>query len=390
MTKEEAEAAKAEAEAERIRIENAERHSDLGKAKRDAELRAAIAKADKEAEEARMSRWTSLLPDFSKVERGETKVSGDQALFGSGLALEALQAAGAEAAKAIKRNITQTLGSSVKVLITTDPDLVTSDAAYLETKDGLDELERAAGRLLAPDQRQLLRMVGTFGVGAMLAGALPSVLSLFSAHRTITAQAIPADDLIAATSVAATLAEGDRNATVILDDFRVLKRGKVAEKVAVVRQKRQQLVEKRLQMAAGSAPDTAGDSDVGDDGPDVTGEVIDALVTLIDAYLVALFTVPAGAKRSPYTNAVLREQLHTGEVLHVVLVKGSAGSAHQLVGDRPLWLDDKFSTIASTGVSYLIVDTADGRVRAGGTHSASYSISGDIGDEFKIRKVQRV
>jgi hypothetical protein len=112
MTKEQAElakaiadAAKAQSDADKTAKENAEWDSELAKRQREAEARSAIAKADKDAAASRLGQVTAMLPDLSKVERGETTVSGDQALFGSALAARALKSAASKVAEKVKARL---------------------------------------------------------------------------------------------------------------------------------------------------------------------------------------------------------------------------------------------------------------------------------------------
>jgi hypothetical protein len=376
-TKEEAETAKLQAEAEKLRLDNEERQTQLAQQRRDAEARAAVAKAEKEAISASLSAYTDVIPDLSKVDRGETKVTGDAGLFASALALRALEGAATEVAKDIKRKV----GNNYRLLLTADPDLATTDAAYLETIAGLDELASAADKLLQPPAEGnvhfFVASAAVLGVGAALASAIPSVLSLMAARRSLSSREVPADDVLALMQVSAALAEADPGGFVWIDDFRVLRTGKVTEAVASVREKRQQLVERKLEL-----------KDREDGSDSVLAATVDALIASIDNYMVALFKVADGGKRSLYTMALLREQLHTKSVSHVVLVKGSSGDANQLINDRPLWWEDKFSTVASMGVSYVLVSVEDGRVTGGGTRSASRSISGSIGSTFSIDNVR--
>ena len=70
----------------------------------------------------------------------------------------------------------------------------------------------------------------------------------------------------------------------------------------------------------------------------------------------------------------------------MVLVKGVGGSTAQVVNDRPLWFKDKFTTIASAGLSWLMVDPATGKVIAGGTKVSTLEITGTIGDTIKVKR----
>jgi hypothetical protein len=154
------------------------------------------------------------------------------------------------------------------------------------------------------------------------------------------------------------------------DDFRVLTEGPLHEKLATLRERREQL----------NAVPSDGDNSQADRKASAT-----SLVAVIDAYMAAISSAPEGGKRSTLTTAVLREGLHLDSGYpYVLLVRGQGGDAGQLVNDRPLWWKDKFSTIASMSISYLLVDTHTGRVHSGGTESATCAIHGSIGSDFRL------
>ena len=109
------------------------------------------------------------------------------------------------------------------------------------------------------------------------------------------------------------------------------------------------------------------------------------LASAIDAFLASILAVPGGATRSAYTSAILRERLHDGSIACVVLVKGVGGSTAEVVNDKPLWFKDKFTTIASSGLSWLLIAAADGAVVAGGSKVSTLEITGTIGDTIKVK-----
>jgi hypothetical protein len=51
----------------------------------------------------------------------------------------------------------------------------------------------------------------------------------------------------------------------------------------------------------------------------------------------------------------------------VLLVKAEAGQVREVLGDRPLWLRDKFSNIADTSVTYMLIETAGSNILRSGT-----------------------
>ena len=182
--------------------------------RRAAEQASGTAKAEQETAEARQKQLTSLLPNLSAVDRGETRVSGEQPIYGQALARRALERAAAQVATAVKA----ALGGAISVLVTSDPDLAASDAAYLEVVTGLEQLTEAAKQVLASAARET---VAPAAIGAA-AAAIPLVLSLMSAHRSITTTSGPADDLAAAVSVVGALLRADPRGAVWHDGFRTL------------------------------------------------------------------------------------------------------------------------------------------------------------------------
>lgn len=112
-------------------------------------------------------------------------------------------------------------------------------------------------------------------------------------------------------------------------------------------------------------------------------EQIKTLIAAIDAFTTSVRAVPAGSTRSPLTNAALYEGLHTPkDIDHVLLVKGVAGSGTQVVNDRPLWFQDKFSVVATTNITYLLLNAATGSIVYSGTESATVSVHGTIGNKL--------
>jgi hypothetical protein len=342
---------------------------------------AEIAKAQTEAATSSASpaqpfQLSQLIPDLSKVNAGDTKVTGDQAIQGSALALRALEKAADQVADAI---ISGAKGPDCTLLVTSELDLVTSDALFLEVQAGLRELEAAATALLRPQASAApspFEVLPVVGVADALSAAIPLVLSLLAANRAVTTHAISPDDTSASIAVSGALA--GRGAIVIHDQFRILVKGEIHASLERVRSGRQGLIEKNLELAR-----------ITDDDPDrkMRVDLISALITAIDAYLTAISGASSPGQRSALTNAVLREVLHGPgpDRCFAVLIKGCGGSSTQLVNDRPFWFKDEFSIVASMGISYLLVDAANGRVAAGGSRSESVLASGKIGRSLEFK-----
>jgi hypothetical protein len=315
------------------------------------------------------------------------------------------------------------------LLITDDPDLATSDTAYTEVTSGLQQLTAAADDMLnavpaAEDEFGFAPAV----VGAV-AAAIPPLLSLFSARRTVNTFALSADNTAAVAQIAGQLAAGGHR--VRIDDFRLVPSGRVASLENALRERRTALVRKKLEKDAERAQletkRATSQEEVDDltkalhalstndanynevkthltqqradrDGAatasmkaTVAVNVIDELLTSIDAFLVAVHAVPTGGTRSALASAALREELRgqpgKPRFAQVLFVNASSGSAVQMMDDKPLWFEDKFESVATLSVSYWVIDSATSNVVAGGSAAGSARLKGAFGGVVKIEDV---
>lgn len=263
--KAEAEARSAQAAAAKAEHEAAALAGEPARLKREAEARKAQADADKAAADARAAQVAGFVPDLSKVEGGTTDVKGDKAVFSSVLAHRALTTAAAELAEDVERHLVR----DEPVLLTTDPDLVASDAPYVEVANGLAYLTAAADKLLsarparppksakstAPAQAGIgpwatgaatpsaSVAAAAAGVATAVAAAVPQLLSLVSPKRSVSSSAATVDDTAAVALVARELTR--RNRPVRLDDFRLVPQGELFRREARLRERRSQLGELR-------------------------------------------------------------------------------------------------------------------------------------------------
>jgi hypothetical protein len=320
--------------------------------------------------------FSQLVPDLSKVNTGALTVSGDQVLQGSALALRALEKVAVEVADNI---LAAAKGPDCTILVTSELDLVTSDALFLEVRTGLSELEAAAAALLAPTGEAAespFESLPLFGAAAALSAAIPSALSLLAARRSITTHAINPDDTSAAIAVCGALAS--KGAIALHDQFRMLTEGEIHGRLERVQANKQDLIRRQVEL-----------SEVNDEDPGrkLRIELITNLITAIGSYITAISSVSSSGGRSALTNAILREVLHDAGSARrfVVLVKGYGGSSAQLVNDRPFWFKDVFCVVTSMGISYLLVDAASGRVTAGGSLSGTVSVTGKIGGNLDFK-----
>jgi hypothetical protein len=263
-------------------------------------------------------------------------------------------------------------------------------------------------------------------IGAV-AAALPSALSLITAHRTLSTASVTVDSLAAAASVAGELAQSADGVTVFHDDVRVLPEGGVVQaKLTTLADCRQELVGKKLALEDEKSAEDAeltkllaevkdADDQLGKaseaERPGIEAKLgeqrghveqreaqvgksttriglIDSTLSAIDRFTGSLQTTVEGAKHSPLTAAILREQLHptagAKKFTHVLMVKAQGGSAQQLL-DAHAVRHDRFATIATSTVVYLLVETVDGSVVRAGSIGGEAKISGKLGEDFKIR-----
>jgi hypothetical protein len=251
-----------------------------------------------------------------------------------------------------------------------------------------------------------------------VASAIPAVLSLLSAHRTLSSAAVTASDLAAVAAVAGAMRT--QSTTIVHDDFRLVPGGGVYTLAANASAKRQELAaqkialgDKKSEFAAEFAQAKAELEALEKTKPptsqaqrleaekkvfgaqqhldeiDVRLSVVDSLLTTADLFLSTIRTVPAAGRRSPLATAALHEQLHGGDnsnkkYTHVLLVKTQAGQAQQILDNRPLWFHDKFSTAVEVSVTYMMIATSSSAIVAAGTESCVESAHGSIGDAPKL------
>jgi hypothetical protein len=338
--------------------------------------------AEKDAATAQREQVAALIPDFSKIERGELKLAGDEPTAGSPVAGRALQ----KAAELVKEQVVDTTGADDwSVLITSDADLAGSDAAYHSTLAGLNRLETWAQSVLTSTEN-----IGTPAAGEGLplapiagavAAAVPGLLSLLSAHRTVTSGKVTIDDITAAAAVAGVLKGGNSKRTVFHDTIRPLPSGgEISTKVDGLYLLRSQLIERKVTLESRTP---AG-------GTDPSEELTAAIALVakvsesIEESLGKLVAVPDGATRSPLAAAILREALHKGAIKYILFVKAQSASGLQLVDDKPLWRDDKFAVLAAASISWMLVDAAGGDVLDANVTTGTAQATGKIGDRFEF------
>jgi len=420
--KAEAEARAARVAADRAEQEQREWNGELARRQREADARKSIAEADRSEVEGRQAEIAGLVPDLGKVDRGETTLAGEQTMFASVLAHRAL----ISAASTLVSDIEERLAEDHKepVLITDDPDLVRSDAAYGEVNEGIERLIAAADKLLPkPPAGPAHRAIPALAAGAAVAAAVPSVVSLLAARRSISSYSTSVDTTAAVAQVAGELA---KERAVRIDEFRRVPNAPILTREKYLQERRAELVREKqareedriqhdaLRASAQEEVDTLRKQldALTRDKPDykhISGELkrarqerddavhatkdaalvvglIGDLLAAIDAFSASIHAVPGGEGRSPLMVAALRQELH-GEpatVSRVLFVSACGGSATQLFSDRPLWSKDKYEIVASVSVSYWLLDTSSDCIVAAGVASGTARLTGSVGATFSI------
>jgi hypothetical protein len=423
--KAEADTRAADAAARKAETEADDLESPTGAQARDAKNRQSIAEAEQKEAAARQQALSALIPDFSKVKDSSLEVSTQgPAIGGAALTFGAL----ADVAKAIAAQIMPPAEDNAwRVLVTSDPDLASADASYQEVALGLAQLATAADELLPEATVDSVETAGLVPVLAAVAAAVPSVLSLLSAERSVATAPVTISDLAAATAVAGALKAqtGDR-VVVVHDDFRLVVPGRIQTASTLVATKRHELVATKLaladrkgaidaELAIAKADEKDAEKAVADADPKiphpdldtdldnarkrVTGltrksgaaavrlGLVDGLIASIDAFTAAIRVIPAGGRRSPFATAALYDELHAGassQFTHALLVKAQPAQSAQLTDDKPLWFRDKFSTIVEVNVTYMLIATGDSRIVRAGTATAIASAHGDLGSELRF------
>jgi hypothetical protein len=371
----EANAKAAEVDAEKKRREEDEAATPAAKALREAERAKAAAQASNDTLTAQRSEVASLIPDFSKVERGKLE-PGSQPLFGGTLAQAALKKASGALVGRLASAIPAEHGSQVRLLITSDASLVDSDATYRQVLAGTKWLNESSKALLQalepPDPAETVHALAVVGVLGALAAAVPGVLSLFSAHRAITSSVVEPGDLAAAAAVAGEFRAQQPSWEILHDEIRILSgQTRIEAELRELNEQRQKLATLKLNATAGS-PQAA---------------QLDAALQAVDAFVTGITAIPTAGTHSPLMTAMLRDELHPPEGSagrYVLVVKSQGGSAQGVTDDKPLWLKDKFSTVAALSLTYFMLSSSSPGLLAAGILTGTATGTGTIGNEMKV------
>lgn len=405
VVKAEAEKVKAEAESAKIKVRKEEREereaAESGaKALRDAERRQKIAEAEKATTAATRDQIAALIPDFKDVDRGKLEDKSEKPMFEAALAQRALASAASAIADKARDELKGT--GSWRLLITSDTGLAVSDATYHDVVAGLDELTQAAeGALHEPEAKdqatdhpgELLGMLAFAPAAApvvsAVAAAVPALLGVFSAQRTLRSTDVQKNDLAGAAAVAGFLTTEGDDGTVVHDDFRLLPTDGVHRKHAALVRLRRRLTALKLTLEAEKAR-TSADDDKAHTRIAVRLGLTEGVSSAIDTFNASLVTVPQDATRSPLGVAATREQLHAGgendpdAFTHVLLIKSEGGGVYQTIDDKPFLMDDKVSIIATVSVTWILIGAGTSEVVGAGTVGGTATAHGNIGDRFHV------
>lgn len=405
--------------------------------KAEADARRASVDADTVAQKNRRDQLAAMLPDLSKVDTSALTVAPDGPAIGaSALSFRAMTDAGSAVAARLtvprQQGATAALPSGVRVLLTSELDLATSDAVYLDVVTGVDELLKTIGTLVpaeAVDDDQGAALFPGVDAATAVASAIPAVLSLLSAQRTLTTSATTANDTAAAAAVIGALCRA--NIITVHDQFRTIPNGVVYGKIRSLDAARDRLRLASLAQAElvrnataeAAAADTAVDKltkdiararEAGVPTDDLETQLatdaaaqatyqealavatarqtaIDTVATGADAFVAAVRAPGAGGTRSMLAKAALREQLHKGggepasPFEFVLLIKAEAGQTEQSTTNLPLWFKDRFSTIATASITFMLLHPDAGTIVDAGTVTTATSVHGKIGEEYTLR-----
>lgn len=395
---------------------------ELARRQKEAEARKVVAESEQAAADARQKQVASLIPNFGAITAPETKIEGEGALAGSILAHHALQAAAKRVA--VKLGHTKPDGTpnesdngplragkkigdqATALLVTTQEDLATADAAYLEVQRGLTQLRDEAQRLLNPPADDTRGFLPAPALGAM-AGALPGLVSLLLPRQSVKTASVAVDTTAAVASLLGQLVPAR---VVLLDDFRLVESTELTELEADLRTKRGDLVGKKLEADADKARLEAerdvlsaeqkeldkADPPVPDDAAAKRQEraenavaaakaasragAMDDLMKVIDGFLAAIHTAGEGG-RSPFVAAALHEKIRTGspKVTQILFVKASSAEIDQLYEDRR-FKKDRFTSLASISITYWLLDANSSAIVASGVELGTVCVQGAVGE----------
>jgi hypothetical protein len=332
-----------------------------------------------------LEQLAAIIPDLSKVTASSLETKGDYPSWATSLVYRAIDEAalkvvdrifGAEfkdpAEKTPPPTPDSTSGNRV-VYITSESDLVVSSFTYNEVRYNIRKLLGSCRAMLDHQGDVHADLVPVTALTA-IASTLPSILSLFSAARSINATSITASDLAAAAAVAECIRARGTGAKILHDGFALMPEDELLKEVFDLTRARNDLGQLKGRLAGSSdAPD-------GEEKRNANLSEIESLISMIDTYIAAIHAVPASGQRSLLATAALYERIQ--KVSHVLLVKAQAGQAKDMLDNRPLWWADRFSTVVDASITFMLIDRSSSELKSSGTLSGRAELSGRIGKKI--------
>lgn len=361
--------AKAEAEFAEWKLNAADR-------KRTSELTAEATRLDNLAK--LQTAVGSAVPDLKGLARGET-TAPEGVLYSTLLTANALTSAAVKVAKAVKGSEPNT--NAYRIFITSDPDLLSRDAQLRSMMSRLSTLTALVNGFPAPGgpKRAAAEGLGvsTVAVTAATAAAklIPGLLELFATNRKLTNEELEVDAEHAVAAVAGALAATEG------DDFLMFEESRFLREDTEIQRKRDALEAATVELQVKLANEKAKPEEQQD--PDWLAEAPTVIKAGQDA-LIALDTVPAGAKLSPLSAAMAIELVRESDLQFILVVQPAGGSAAQLLSDRPLAMEDPIYIAGSVALSYRIIRRDTSQIVAAGVVVGNAELRGTLGSTIDL------
>jgi hypothetical protein len=326
-----------------------------------------------------------MVPDLQEVKRGELTSAEGKVGFSTLLKVKAL----ADAADRVRQAVKGDGKDKYRVFVTADPLLLQRDAMRKGLTDRLSRLAEVLEGFLgaSPDSGP---KVETFDpVSAVVAAAtglskaIPGVLSLFAAHRTLTVQDLTVEDAEAVAAVAGSLASAEVGERVVIDSFRFLESDPPPEngKASAVLAARDRLQKALIDLQKALAVEKVKPKEEADAAWIAAAEAIAAVAR---DTLDAADTIPSGGTMSPLTAAVAVEHIRLGDYQYVLLVQEAGASVVELASDRALAMKDPIHVVGTVALAYQLIDPQDSHVIAAGVEAGHAEVIGRLGSKIEI------
>lgn len=372
---------KAKAELQKVRDEYAEWTE--GKNVRQ-QAAAADALAKEMANESTRRSWIAdAVPDLTRVDPDNLEGT-DKPLLTAMLASRALNKSATEVAE-------QLFGDEPvngHVFLTTDQSLVDRLAIYKSVENEIKLATRLIDSTLKlfphfedirtlrsqSETQDASRGVAGFGpvsaTVSAIAAALPGVLSLFSAKRTLATADITQDAYVTMVAVAGALLARKNPPVVIMDETRVLPEDTKIEDAFA------RLYSQSLGLTAAIKVSAPGDS--------ADNVKASAALSVVQTVMETLTKVDEKTGLSMLTMAASQEALQDANLKHIVVVTAAGSSTTQLINDRPLWWADTFSVLTTSAIAFACVDPKTGYIENAGISTGISQLKGKIGTDIEI------